>query len=134
MTRSQGKTSSIRWVVQVVHVPDPHISSPASLSLLAKRYYSKDKTIYSEWRMNRVRRRWFKNLMKTPDELGGLTCAICGRKGLKHTNYGSPQQATLDHIVDIKYGGPWRDPSNFQVACKCCNEGKNNRQQKRKVA
>ncbi len=73
-----------------------------------------------------------KRKMKTPDELGGLTCAICGRKGLLPRNTTLKNLATLDHITDIELGGSWRDPSNFQVACKDCNHRKNNRKQKQK--
>ncbi len=130
MTRSEGKTNSIRWVVQVVHISDPPINSPAALALLAKKYYTLDRSIYSEFRMTRLRNKWMKLQMKSPDALGGLTCGICGRKGLKYKDHTQENLATLDHIVEIFKGGDWRDPSNFQVACKKCNDSKNNKWQK----
>lgn len=134
MTRSQGKNGSTRWVIQAVHIGDPDITSGASLALLAKKYYTLDRSIYSEWRMTRIRRKWMKKLMKTPDEEGGLTCAICGRKGLKpDERQDRNKQATLDHIHEIGKGGSWNDPINFQVACYPCNSYKNNVQQKKKV-
>ena len=123
MTRSQGNKCRT-WTVQVVHIQDPPITSPAHLALLAKHYTEQDKTIYSESRMGRVRRQWMKNLMTTAKY--GLTCAICGRKGLDPYSKDPYRRdlATLDHIVDIGAGGPWRDPTNFQVACYSCNQRK----------
>jgi 5-methylcytosine-specific restriction endonuclease McrA len=123
MTRSQGKQYRT-WTIQVVHVQNPPIDSPAHLALLAKHYTEQDKTIYSESRMGRIRRQWMKNLMKTAKY--GLTCSICGRTGLDPYSKDPFRRdlATLDHIKDIKDGGAWRDPSNFQVACYQCNQKK----------
>lgn len=125
MTRSNGKKGNLTWVVQVVHISDPPVTSPASLALLAKKYYSLDRSIYSEFRMTRLRNKWMKLQMKTPDAKGGLTCAICGKQGLKHRNAPKDNMATLDHIVEIVRGGQWNDPHNFQVACYKCNALKN---------
>ena len=126
MTRSESK-SARSWAIQVVHIADPDITSPASLALLAKKYFSMDKNIYTNFRMQRIRRKWIKKLMETPDEKGGLTCAICGNKGLQVKDSSRLKSATLDHIVDIANGGAWNDPSNFQVACYLCNAAKSNR-------
>ena len=132
MTRSQSRSSRNR-ASQIVNVIEPDISSAASLVLLVKKYCSMDKDIYAEGRMSRLRRKWINNLMKTPDEKGGLTCAICGRKGLLSK---VPQRnnrenlATLDHIIRIIDGGKWNDPNNFQVACYKCNIDSNNRKEK----
>ena len=136
MTRSEGRARH-SWIVQVVHVAEPDITSAAQLALLAKHYFSLDRSIYTDWRMAHVRRKWMKQQLKTPDELGGLTCAICGRKGLfpfKVPNVPDKYRATLDHIVDIGQGGAWNDPANFQVACSQCNNTKNSKMQKLKNA
>ena len=124
MTRSNGKKSR-EWAIQYVHIEDPPIDSPAHLVMLAKMYSRQDKTIYTEWRMTRIRRSWMKKQMKTPDALGGLTCAKCGRQGLLPWTEDIHQRATLDHITEIFRGGPWRDPNNFQVLCDRCNNTKN---------
>ncbi len=129
MTRSQGR-ASLTWLVQVVNIAEPDITSAANLALLAQHYFSLDKSIYTDWRMAHVRRKWMKQQLKTPDELGGLTCAICGKKGLHPDRKKGTGLATLDHIVDIGRGGEWNNPSNFQVACDRCNNNKNSRLQK----
>ena len=64
------------------------------------------------------------------DKAGGLTCQICGRPGLQPHANNIYNKATLDHIVDIKLGGKWDDPNNFQVACYKCNRNKNILRQK----
>jgi 5-methylcytosine-specific restriction endonuclease McrA len=125
MTRSQGKQCR-KWTIQVVHIQDPSINSPAHLALLAKHYSQQDTTIYTESRMGRIRNRWMKSLIKNAASGQGLTCAICGREKLfPHSK--DPYRrnlATLDHRIDIGHGGDWRDPSNFQVACYRCNQRK----------
>ena len=121
-----------KWTIQAVHISEPDISSPAALSLLTRIYYSLDKTIYSNFRMKRIRDRWMKLQMQTPDEKGGLTCAICGRKGLKPFRVRKHKVATLDHIVPIVEGGSWKDPQNFQIACNRCNNDKDTLRQKNK--
>lgn len=125
MTRSESKGVSERWVVQAVHIGNPDVTSPASLALLAKKLYTLDRTIYSDFRMKRLRDKWMKIQMKTPDEEGGLTCAICGKKGLHPFTKDEKKRATLDHVHDIGLGGNWNDPLNFQVACYECNSRKN---------
>jgi len=129
--RAAGRRAK-QWVVQVVHVVDPPSTSPAALALLSKHYFFLDKSIYTETRMSRIRHKWMKKQMQTPDELGGLTCAICGRKGLMPHVVDEKNLATIDHIIELKCGGPWNDPTNFQVACYECNNHKNNIQQKKK--
>jgi 5-methylcytosine-specific restriction endonuclease McrA len=123
MTRSEGRASR-QWVMQVVHVGSPDIKSAASLALLAKYYFPQDKTIYTGYRMMRIRDKWLKKLLKTPDERGGLTCAICKRQGLRPQKESPHLYITLDHIVEIAVGGSWNDESNFQVACNRCNNTK----------
>jgi 5-methylcytosine-specific restriction endonuclease McrA len=123
MTRSRGRATK-RWLTQVVHIQNMDIPSAANLVLLSKEYFSADKSIYSDWRMCHIRKKWMKQQMKTPDALGGLTCAICGKQGLKPGVTDVTQLATLDHIVEISHGGVWNDPSNFQVACHGCNAKK----------
>lgn len=131
MTRSQGKKLK-SWVIQVVHVKEPHIRSAAALVLLAKKYFVLDKSIYTERRMHRLRNRWMRLQLKTSrDEEGGLTCAICGRKGLNPFSRIEKQLAVLDHIVEICQNGSWHDPSNFQVSCYRCNDRKNDQLQKK---
>jgi 5-methylcytosine-specific restriction endonuclease McrA len=129
MTRSKGRLHRY-WAVQVCHVDDPPPTSPAQLCLMAKHYFTQDKSIYTEFRMHKLRNKWMKLQMKTPDELGGLTCAHCGRKGLNPWTPDVDQRAVLDHIVEICLGGDWRDPANFQVLCDRCNGQKNDRLQK----
>lgn len=119
--------------MQVVHITEPDITSAAALALLAKKYVSLDKSIYTEFRMHRIRNKWMKRLMLAPDEQGGLTCAICGKKGLRPNESDPHKKATLDHITEISVGGDWRNPSNFQVLCKDCNSLKNDLFQKRGV-
>lgn len=130
MIRSAGKQAR-QWVVQAVHITEPPITSPAALALLAKQYFLADKSIYTETRMSRIRKRWMKNLMKTPDSQGGLTCVLCETKGLDPYTEDIDNQATLDHIIELKCGGAWNDPTNFQVMCYRCNNHKNNCQQPR---
>lgn len=123
--RSAGQASR-HWVIQAVHISEPPLSSPAALALLSKIYYTKDKSIYSEMRMCRVRKKWMKNLMKDPlNKANGLTCALCGKSGLRPFNQHVNKIATLDHIIELKCGGSWKDPTNFQVACWHCNNAKN---------
>jgi 5-methylcytosine-specific restriction endonuclease McrA len=122
-----------QWLVQVVNISDPPITSPAAIVLLSKMYFQLDKSIYSETRMTRIRNKWMKKMLKTPDEKGGLTCAICGRKGLLPHITDKNKLATVDHIIELKCGGPWADPDNFQVACYPCNTHRNNVQQQKKV-
>jgi 5-methylcytosine-specific restriction endonuclease McrA len=122
-----------QWVIQVVHISDPPLDSPAALALLAKMYFALDRTIYSEARMTKIRRKWMKKQMKTPDEMGGLTCVLCGKKGLLPNSKSKKKLATLDHIIELKCNGPWADPNNFQVACYHCNTHRNNVQQHKKV-
>lgn len=122
-----------QWLIQVVHISDPPVNSPAALVLLAKMYFKLDKSIYSESRMTRIRKKWMKKQMKTPDEKGGLTCVLCGKKGLLPDTNNKNNLATVDHIIELKCNGPWADPTNFQVACYHCNTNRNNVQQIPKV-
>jgi 5-methylcytosine-specific restriction endonuclease McrA len=128
--RAAGRQSR-QWVVQAVHIDSPPITSPAALALLTKAYFLADKSIFSEARMSRLRHKWMKNLMKNPDEQGGLTCVLCGQKGLSPYTADIDNQATLDHIIELKCGGAWNDPTNFQLACYKCNNHKSNVQQPR---
>ena len=129
MTRSNGKQSR-SWAVQVVHIQDPPVNSAAHLCLLAKKYSSEDKGIYTEFRMHKLRNKWMKLQMKTPDEKGGLTCSHCKRQGLQPWTDDVSKRAVLDHIREIADGGDWKDTSNFQVLCDRCNGQKNDRFQK----
>lgn len=118
--RAQNKRYEM-WRNQQVLITDPPITSPAALVLLAKLYRTKDHTIFTESRMTRIRNAWMKRQMKTPDSKGGLTCGICGRQGLNPKTRDKNKLATLDHIVELKSDGPWKDPNNFRVACYRCN-------------
>lgn len=121
MTRSRGKTT-MDWLKQVVNIHNPDVTSAANLVLLSREYFLQDRTIYSNWRMKHIRQRWMKQQMRTNrDSTGGLTCAICGRKGLLPFVSDPNKLATLDHIVSIADGGVWNDTSNFQVSCHKCN-------------
>ncbi len=130
MTRSEGKASR-QWVVQVVNITEPPITSPAALALLAKNFFIQDKSIYSSFRMMRIKNKWMKRLLQTPDALGGLTCAICGRQGLRPNSENPHVFITLDHIVEIGCGGSWNDENNFQVACNRCNNTKESLRQRK---
>ncbi len=121
MSRSR---KNLTWIVQVVNVKNPPITSPASLALLSKKYFALDKTIYTERRMSKIRNRWMKEQLKHPDKKGGLTCNICGKQGLLPHKAGKYNMATLDHKIRIKDGGSWFDTSNFQVLCFQCNNNK----------
>ena len=130
MTRSKGKQSR-SWAVQVVHIQDPPVNSAAHLCLLAKKYSSEDKSIYTEFRMHKLRNKWMKMQMREHlDEKNGLTCSLCKRKGLQPWTADVNMRAVLDHIHEIFLGGDWRDPANFQVLCDRCNGQKNDRMQK----
>jgi 5-methylcytosine-specific restriction endonuclease McrA len=120
--------------MQVVHIEDPPVNSAAHLCLLSKKYFRADKGIYTEFRMHRLRNKWMKMQMREHlDEKGGLTCTYCKRQGLQPHTRDIRQRAVLDHIVEISLGGEWRDPTNFQVLCDCCNNQKNYRFQKFQV-
>lgn len=125
MTAVQECKAIRKWSGQSVFVSDPHIHSAASLVLLVKHYLTLDRTIYTTSRMDKVRRKWIRKLMKTPDELGGLTCQLCGKKGLKPSTNNKHKLATMDHIIELSKGGRWNDPNNFRVACYFCNVGRN---------
>lgn len=127
--RSASRATRL-WAKQTVNIQDPSPKSAAALVLLTKKYIALDKTIYSDARMAVVRKRWMKEQMKTPDSLGGLTCAICGKKGLNPNTKSRKTLATLDHIIELKDGGSWRDPSNFRIACYRCNCHRNDAQQR----
>lgn len=130
MTRSQGKQSR-SWAIQVVHIEDPPINSAAHLCLLAKKYSAADKSIYTEFRMHKLRNKWMKlQIREHIDEQGGLTCAHCGQMGLQPWTEDVKMRAVLDHKIEIALGGDWRDPTNFQVLCDRCNGQKNDRMQK----
>ena len=118
-------------MAQKVFSKEPPLTSPASLALLHKKYFDLDRNIYSHSRMSSLRKRWFKLQMKSPDDRGGLTCAICGRKGLLPDAPNLNHRATLDHIFEIGLGGEWNDPANFQVACRRCNCFKNKKLQQK---
>lgn len=123
MTRSKAK-ESIHWASQVVNIIEPHLQSAAALVLLAKQYFLMDKSIFTNKRMHKLRNKWIRKQMRTPDSAGGLTCQICKRQGLIPFNGNLKNRATLDHIIEISNGGLWNDESNFQVACDMCNRTK----------
>lgn len=130
MTRSRSRATKA-WLEQVVHIQEPDVTSAANLVLMIKDYYSLDKSVYSNWRMNHIRRKWMKQQMREhKDEKGGLTCALCGKQGLLPDTKDHNKLATLDHIVDMGKGGAWNDPANFQVACRRCNNHKSNEPKK----
>lgn len=129
--RAAGRASK-RWTKQTVTVANPHIQSPAHLVLLARHYLSLDRSIYTEFRMNKVRNRWMKEQMKQIDPKGGLTCAICGKQGLKPHTADEKIRATLDHIVQLKDDGAWNNPTNFRVACFRCNTRRDQLQYRKK--
>jgi hypothetical protein len=106
MTRFQGRKIHTHWIVQAVHITDPPITSPASLALLSKKFYTQDKSIFSNWRMCRIRKKWMKLQMRNPDSKGGLTCTICGRQGLNPHDKDPYRRnlATIDHIQEISEG------------------------------
>lgn len=130
MTRSKGRQSR-SWAVQVVHIEDPPVNSAAHLCLLSKKYFLEDKSIYSEFRMHKIRNKWMKLQMREHlDEQGGLTCTNCKRMGLNPWTPDVYMRAVLDHKIEIAMGGEWRDPENFQVLCDRCNNRKNDKLQK----
>lgn len=126
MTAIQEHKAIRKWAKQIVFVSEPHIHSAAALVLLSRQYLKLDKTVYTTSRMDKVRRKWIRKLMQTPDEKGGLTCQICGRKGLKPKCKNRRNLATLDHVVELSKGGQWDNPNNFQVACYVCNSHRSN--------
>ena len=130
MTRARAK-NVVERMAQKVFSKEPPLTSPASLALLNKKYFELDKTVYSNSRMSSLRKRWFKLQMKTPDELNGLTCNICGKKGLLPDAPNLNDRATLDHVFEVGLGGEWNNPSNFQTACYRCNSFKNKKLQQR---
>ena len=123
MTRSEGRQSRF-WTLQEVYVQNPPISSPAHLVLLTKKYWNADHSIYSNCRMQKIRNKWMRLQMQTPDALGGLTCKICGREGLNPWAKNIKKKAVLDHIREISKNGEWDNPLNFQVLCNQCNQCK----------
>lgn len=129
--RSEGKAIR-KWTTQKVLTTDPPITSPAHLVLLARKYTALDTTIYKDTRMYRVREKWMKLQMKTPDAKGGLTCVVCGRQGLDPFTKDIKTMATIDHVVELKDGGAWRDPSNFRITCFYCNNKRNRLQYQKK--
>lgn len=73
-----------------------------------------------------------KEQMKQIDPKGGLTCAICGKQGLKPHTADEKIRATLDHIVQLKDDGAWNNPTNFRVACFRCNTRRDQLQYRKK--
>jgi hypothetical protein len=126
MIRSHGRKTMKVWLTQVVHIEEPHVTSAANLVLLIKQYFIQDKSIYSDWRMFHIRKKWMKQQLKLfRDKDGGLTCSICHKTGLLPHSPCKDKRASLDHIINISDGGEWNNPENFQVACQDCNENKN---------
>lgn len=124
MTRSNSKSYNL-WRTQTVNIIEPVISSTASLVLLTRKYFLLDKDIYSKRREKRIRDKWMRKLMKSPEAISnGLKCNICGREGLYPFTKDKDNLATLDHIISIRLGGRWNDVNNFQVACMKCNHKK----------
>jgi 5-methylcytosine-specific restriction endonuclease McrA len=120
MTRSRGYRT-VEYAAQAVYIVNYDIPTAANLVLLTREYIKADRTLYTNRRMQRLRDSFMKKMLKTPDEKGGLTCALCGRKGLLVKTKDKNKLATLDHIIDIGDGGSWRSSNNFQVACYPCN-------------
>lgn len=53
---------------------------------------------------------------------GVIICQYCGREcNRKHED---PAQATIDHILDLKYGGDGLARDNLIVCCRECNRAK----------
>lgn len=107
-----------------IYVNVPPISSPVALLLLNKKYYAADTSIYSDFRMMRIRNKWIRSQFALADKSVGISCAICGKKNLVLYSPDRTHVATLDHIVSISHGGSWNDPSNFQIVCYRCNQKK----------
>lgn len=71
-----------------------------------------------------IRDRWI-TLQESIHGKNNLTCAICGKTGLKGFSKSRTDMATIDHIKPVSvFPELWNDPSNFQVACYRCNQNK----------
>jgi len=121
MTAIQEYKSKQKWIEQIVLISEPPISSPAALVILSQKYLSSDKSIYTPKRMYSIKRKWIRTMMKQADKKDGLICSICGRKGLPPIHPNRNMVATLDHIIELRNGGSWNDPTNFRIACYKCN-------------
>jgi 5-methylcytosine-specific restriction endonuclease McrA len=120
MTRADASKYD-KWRGQSILIEEPPITSPAALVFLTRKMFTMDKSIFSNFRMLRLRDKWMLEQQQKSENNGELTCAICGRKGLNPFISNKNILATLDHIVSIGKGGSWNDTSNFQVACYQCN-------------
>lgn len=132
MTRRQKRVSSS--VPRLFYTPcDSH---QAGALVYINRFYAKlDPDRFPRWRKwLRIRDGWITE-QESIHGKNNLTCAICGRTGLKGfieispgklaTKTRSKEQATIDHIKPVSaFPELWNNPSNFQIACYQCNQKK----------
>ena len=110
---------------QNVLVEDPHVSSQAALVLLIQYYAERDYVAKGQtagvWK--RYRGRYIEEYKKTHKE---FRCFNCNRQLFENRTFTAPDRVTVDHIVELKFGGSLTDFSNMRIACNKCNSSRSN--------
>ena len=110
---------------QNVLVEDPDISSQAALVLLIQ-YYAERSNLNpgnttGAW--HRARAAFIAEHKKTSNEFFCFNCKkqlFEGRKPHAHDG------VTVDHIVELKFGGSLTDLNNMRISCGHCNSARSN--------
>lgn len=122
MTRRQKRVSS--GAPRLFYTPcDSH---QAGALVYTNRFYAKlDPDRFPRWRKwLRIRDGWITEQESVYGK-DNLTCAICGKTGLKGFTKTKSEIATIDHIKPVSsFPELWNNPSNFQIACYRCNQKK----------
>lgn len=123
MNRRQRRASSNR--PRLFYTPwDSH---QAGALLYTNRLYAKldpDRAL-PKWRRWLILRDVWITQQESIHGKDNLTCAICGKTGLKGFTKTKSEMATIDHIKPVSaFPELWNVPSNFQLACYRCNQNK----------
>lgn len=123
MNRRQRRASSSR--PRLFYTPcDSH---QAGALLYTNRLYAKldpDRAL-PKWRRWLILRDIWITQQESIHGKDNLTCAICGKTGLKGFTKTKSEMATIDHIKPVSaFPELWNVPSNFQLACYRCNQNK----------
>jgi 5-methylcytosine-specific restriction endonuclease McrA len=123
MNRRQRRASSSRPRLFYT----PWNAQQAGALLYTNRLYAKldpDRALPKWRRWLIIRDNWITE-QETVYGKNNLTCAICGKTGLKGFTKTKSEMATIDHIKPVSvFPELWDVPSNFQVACYRCNQNK----------
>ena len=110
---------------QNVLVEEPHIGSQAALVMLIQFYAQRDIVAMGKtskvWQ--KVRRRYIEEYKETHDE---FRCFNCNKQLFEDEKPNSFKRVTVDHILELKFGGSMTDFNNMRIACNKCNSTRSN--------